>query len=57
MTILVEGLKVSSSRNEDGEWIQLPKTFSKMFLPAEQNEITTPAKLKQAMKVLGRYNR
>lgn len=57
MTILVEGLKVSSSRNEDGEWIQLPKSFSKMFLPAEQNEMTTPAKLKQAMKVLGRYNR
>lgn len=32
------------------------KTFSKMFLPAEQNEMTTPAKLNQAMKVLGRYN-
>ena len=28
-TTLVEGLKVSSSKDEDGEWIELPKTFTK----------------------------
>ena len=26
-TILVEGLNISNSRDEDGEWIELPKTF------------------------------
>ena len=46
-TTLVEGLKVSSGRDEDGEWIELPKTFRKRYLPVDQNDITTPSKLKQ----------
>ena len=44
---LVEGLKVSSGRDEDGEWIELPKTFRKRYLPVDQNDIATPSKLKQ----------
>ena len=45
-TTLVEGLKVSSSRDEDGEWIELPKAFTKMYLPVDQDDIATPSKLK-----------
>ena len=44
---LVEGLKVSSSRDEDSEWIELPKTFTKRYLPVDQDDITTPSKLEQ----------
>ena len=43
---LVEGLKVSSSRDEDSEWIELPKTFTKRYLPVDQDDIT-PSKLEQ----------
>ena len=44
---MVEGLKVLSSRDEDGEWIELPKTFTKRYLPVDQDDIATPSKLKQ----------
>ena len=44
-TTLVEGLKVSSSRDEDGEWIELPKTFTKRYLPVDQDDMATPSKL------------
>ena len=37
-TTLVEWLKVSSTRNEDGEWIDLP---------VDQDDIVTPSKVKQ----------
>ena len=46
-TTLVEGLKVLSSKDEDGEWIELPKTFKKKYLPVDQDDIATPSKLKQ----------
>ena len=45
-TTLVEGLKVSSSRNEDSEWIEFPKALTKRYLPVDQDEIATPSKLK-----------
>ena len=46
-TTLVGGLKVSSSRDEGSEWIELPKTFTKRYLPVDQDDIATPSKLKQ----------
>ena len=46
-TTLVEGLKESSSKDEDGEWIELPKSFMKKYLPVDQDDIATPSKLKQ----------
>ena len=46
-TTLAEGLKVSRSRDEDGEWIELPKTFMKRYLPVDQDDLATPSKLKQ----------
>ena len=45
-TTLVEGLKVSSSRDEDSDWIGLFKTFTKRYLPVDQDDIATPSKLK-----------
>ena len=44
-TTLVERLKVSSSRDEDSEWIELPKTFTKRYLPVDQDDMATPSKL------------
>ena len=46
-TTVVEGLKVLSSKDEDGEWIELLKTFKKKYLPVDQDDIATPSKLKQ----------
>ena len=47
-TTLFERLsKVSSSRDEDSEWVELPKTFTKRYLPVDQDDIATPSKLKQ----------
>ena len=46
-TTLVKGLKVSSSRDEDGEWTEIPKTFTRMYLPVDQDDIATSSKLKQ----------
>ena len=44
---MVEGLKVSNSRDEDAEWIELPKTFTKKFLSLDQDYIAKPSRLKQ----------
>ena len=46
-TTLVEGLKASSSRDEDGEWIEFPKTFTNGYLSVDQDGIATSSKLKQ----------
>ena len=46
-TTLVKGLQVPSSRDEDSEWIELPKTFKKRYLPVDQDDIATPSKLEQ----------
>ena len=46
-TALVEGLRVSSSRDEDGEWIEFPKIFAKRYLSVDQDDIETLSKLKQ----------
>ena len=35
-TTLFEGFQVSSSRDEYGEWIELPKTFTKRYLPVDK---------------------
>ena len=46
-TTLVEGFRVSNTKDEDSEWIELPKTFTKRYLPVNQNDLATPSKLKQ----------
>ena len=46
-TTLVEGFRVSNTKDEDSEWIELPKTFMKRYLPVDQNDLATPSKLKQ----------
>ena len=46
-TALVEELRVSSSRDEDGEWIEFPKIFTKRYLLVDQDDIETLSKLKQ----------
>ena len=50
----VGGLKVSSGRDEDREWIGFPKTFTKKYLPVDQDDshnIKT-----EAIEVLGRHH-
>ena len=46
-TALVEGLRVSSSRDEDSEWIEFRKIFTKRYLSVDQDDIETLSKLKQ----------
>ena len=42
-----EGLKISSSRDEDCKWIEVPKTRTKRYLPVSQDDIAAPSKLNQ----------
>lgn len=44
---MVEELKVSNSRDEGGEWIDLSKIFTKSYLQVDEGDIATPSKLKQ----------
>ena len=46
-TTLVERLKVSCSRDEDSELIELPKIFTKRYVPVDQDDTAAPSKLKQ----------
>ena len=42
-----KGLKISSSRDEDCKWIEVPKTRTKRYLPVSQDDIAAPSKLNQ----------
>ena len=46
-TTMVEGLKVSSRRDADSQWIQFAKPFTNGYLPVDQDDIAAPSKLKQ----------
>ena len=52
-TTLTQGLNVSSSKDEDGKSIELPKTFKKRYLPVDQDDIATLSKLKQCKYLEG----
>ena len=41
------GLKVVSSRNNYEDWLELPDTYTKKYLPVGKEEVATPSKLKQ----------
>ena len=46
-TVLVEELNVSCSTDEGSQWIELPKTFTKRYLPVDQDDVALPSKVTQ----------
>ena len=44
--VVVKGLKVASANSDSHDWLELPDTYSKKYLPVD-NDVATPSKLKQ----------
>ena len=42
-----EDLQIANINNVEGEWIDLPKTYTKSDLPVDNADITLPSQLKQ----------
>ena len=45
--MVVKGLRVTSGNGDSHEWLELPDTYSKKYLPVEKEDVATPSKLKQ----------
>ena len=45
--MVVKGLRVTSGNGDSHEWLELPYTYSKKYLPVEKEDVATPSKLKQ----------
>ena len=44
--VVVKGLKVASANSDSHDWLELPDTYTKKYLPVD-NDVATPSKLKQ----------
>ena len=44
---MINGLKVASSRNSSEDWLELPDTYTKKYLPVGKEDVATPSKLKK----------
>ena len=44
---VINRLKVASSRNSSEDWLQLPDTYTKKYLPVGKEDLATPSKLKK----------
>ena len=44
---MICGLKVASSRNSSKDWLELPDTYTKKYLPVGEENVGTPSKFKQ----------
>ena len=44
---VINGLKVASSRNSSEDWLELPDTYTKKYLPVGKEDVATPSKLKK----------
>ena len=44
---VISGLKVATSRNNSEDWLELPDTYAKKYLPVGKEDVVTPSKLKQ----------
>ena len=44
---VINGLKVASSRNSSEDWLELPDTYTKKYLPAGKEDVATPSKLQK----------
>ena len=46
-SVTTEDLQIANINNVEGEWIDLPKTYTKPDLPVDNADITLPSQLKQ----------
>ena len=46
-TTLVKGLKVRSNLDDSKDWLELPDTYTKKYLPVDRDDIATPSKLQK----------
>ena len=44
---MINGLKVASSRNSSEDWLEIPDTYTKKYLPVGKEDVATPSKLKK----------
>ena len=45
--MVVKGLKVTCGNDDSYDWLELPDTYTKKYLPADKEDVATPSKLKQ----------
>ena len=45
--MVVKGLKVTSGNGDSHDWLELPVTYTKKYLPVDKEDVATPSKLKQ----------
>ena len=43
---VISGMKVASSRDSSEDWLELPDTYTKKYLPVGKEDVATPSKLK-----------
>ena len=43
---VISGMKVASSRDSSEDWLELPDTYIKKYLPAGKEDVAKPSKLK-----------
>ena len=43
---VISGMKVASSRDGSEDWLELPDTYTKKYLPVGKEDVATPSKLK-----------
>ena len=44
---VINGLKVASSINSSEDWLELPDTYTKKYLPVGKEDVATPSKFKK----------
>ena len=44
---MISEVKLGSSRNSSQDWLKLPDTYTKKYLPVGKEGVATPSKLKQ----------
>ena len=45
--MVVKGLRVTSGNGDSHDWLELPYTYTKKYLPVDKEDVATPSKLKQ----------
>ena len=45
--VVVKRLRVSSGNGDSHDWLELPDTYTKKYLPVGKEDVATPSKLKQ----------
>ena len=44
-SLVISGMKLASSRDNSEDWLELPDTYTKKYLPVGKEDVATPSKL------------